>query len=160
MTKLQMIESVNTLVGETPKLNKAFKESLESLLNDYKSSSNKKDEIAQIIEIDGDRYAWCNKHEIYEITDNFRKGKSPREFQVLCKAAESELKAITKLIHVQDLIMLDDDVTPELAFEALKEKKSLDVQRKGKYSIDSRPDEVKEYDYESRMIALGESLEG
>ncbi len=156
MTKVQMITQVNDLIENTPKLPKAFKESIESLLLNYKGSKGSGPSIEQIMEIDDIRYAWCNKHECYEITDNFRAGKAPREFQVLCKAAESELKHYTKLIHSQDVIMLSDEATPEVAFEALKEKKRLDVLRKGLYSLKDRPDDIEGYDYESEMIPLSD----
>lgn len=156
MNKTQHIEAINTLVGNTPKLPKAFKEELEALLLDFKSGTTKEPSIAQVIEVDDIRYAWCNKHEIYEIVENFRPGKKPREFQVLCKAAEAELNLWSKKIHEQDKIMLSDEATPESAFEALQDKKEMDKTRKGTYSIDSRMEDIKDYDYDSKMIALGE----
>lgn len=150
MTKLQMISSVTELVGNTPKLPKEFKSVLEALLNEYKGAKGSSVEaIPQIVEIDGIEYAWCNKHERYEIGENFRAGKEPRKYQVLCRAAEHELNSISKEIKDCDKIMMDENSTEEQIMSALSNKRELDIKRKGTYDVADIIQDIEGYDYES-----------
>lgn len=145
-----MITSVTELVGNTPKLPKEFKSVLETLLNEYKGSKGSSiDEITQIVEIDGIEYAWCNKHERYEIGENFRAGREPRKYQVLCRAAESQLNSISKEVRECDKIMMDENSSEEQIMSALSNKRELDTKRKGTYDVADLVQDIEGYDYES-----------
>ena len=76
MTKVQIKNEVLAALTEH-KANKKLTEALVELLEEYASKATKGSEKRdKVITIDGDEFVWCNRHEIYEPSYNFKTNKS------------------------------------------------------------------------------------
>ena len=158
MTKLAHIAAIRTLI-ENNELPEAFITDINNALELY-TGAKAADTIAQIVEIGDDTYAWCNKHERYEIASNFRDGPKGRTYQVLCIAAELELNQISAEIKTQnDLFKVAE--TMEEFQDIQEQKKTLDAKRKGTYDYDERVevDAEKWADYERDADTYNVNLE-
>ena len=72
MTKLQLTNAVQAaLINHNA--NAELTESINDILSKFKSNS-KRDKV---ITVDGQTYVWCNRHERYEVSENFKTEKNP-----------------------------------------------------------------------------------
>jgi len=149
MTKVQLkSEAIELLVAN--KANKALTTAITELMESYAKTANR-DTVKRdrIIEIEGDTYHWCNRHEVYEPSSNFRTEK-----EVACILANKKWQALGKMVNDADaaretaIESQNYEALPELTAK-LKEIKEI---RTGRYNHDDDalqfPDIV-EYNYES-----------
>jgi hypothetical protein len=158
MKKNELISEITAIItNKEYKADKALQEAITKILNDYKSSSssNKKDEIAQLIEIDGVNYAWCNKHNLYEVADNFAKNKKRANgYHVNCKLSDARWHDISKQIKTAN-----DNLHKAIAEKKWSEVEKFDkeiselkIKRNAIYNIEDDKKAFKEidsYNYEA-----------
>jgi len=130
MTKIQMKNEALALLTEH-KANKKFTESMTALLEAYTASAKKDTFIREkLITMNGVELQWCNRHEVYEVTRNFKNDKSPE-----CKLAAKHWGELGKQVKaLNDKLMakaLEGEDIQEIAVE-LKELREI---RAGRFDM-------------------------
>ena len=136
MKKVELLNSIAALNTEF-KLPKEYKNKLEELLAEYKSSASTKEEHPPVKDDKGNIIeVWCNKHLQYEPVEKFATStKSKYGYHNKCKLADYQWKYYLSQIKDADAKLskaLDDDDF-ELAAKLNKEKKQLIITKDGAY---------------------------
>jgi len=154
--------SQNTMITQATQIlayNKASKKlsaAVLELLETY-SKTSKVDSIIRDknITVDGTEYRWCNRHEIYEPTTNFKQKDS-------CKLAVkvwSDYGSRIKKVQVRLDVELDMDDLDVVEIKSLNvELKTLKENRGGRYEFEGNQTqfpEIPEYNYDTTSFIEG-----
>jgi len=158
MTKNQIkVEALSLAV--THKANKALTKALTELFEEY-AKTGKLDSVKRekLITINKVNYQWCNRHEVYELTTNFKNEKSPE-----CKLATKYWSYLgTKVKDIQT--KLDATIEAEKYDEIKAIKHELDdakALRGGRYDFDANSlqfAEIADYSYDKELLMSDEEL--
>lgn len=132
MTKVQLKNTAIELMLDN-KASKKLTEAVTELLEAYTTSA-KIDTVkrAKNIELNGETYTWCNRHEVYEVSTNFKK-----DTDAACKLANKKWQYIGHMVNAADKALEEaleaqnyDDM-PDL-HKAAKDAKAI---RAGRYTF-------------------------
>ena len=148
MTKKQLKTEVIKAL-EANKASKKLSEAVIALLEEYTKTKSAKEKIEKTITIDGQKYIYCNRHEVYEPAENFSSDKAPE-----CKLAKAYWSDLSKQIHkLEDsLAKALDEENFEEAAKLNKELKELKALRGARYNWEDNAKaypEIDDYDYDS-----------
>ena len=156
MTKVQMKNEVLAALS-SHKANKGLTTAITELLEQYASKASKgAEKRAKLITVDGVDYIWCNRHEMYEVSNNFKTEKSDCcklghvvwvYYGRLVKEAQEEL----------DILLAADDMDVVAIKAANNELKSIKELRGGRYNFDENElqfPEVEMYNYDRDLHRL------
>ena len=157
MTKVQMKNEVLAALTEF-KANKGLTKAVVELLEEYASKATKGAEKRdKIITIDGDEFVWCNRHEVYEPSYNFKNNKAD-----CCRLGHLVWAAYGKHIkeaqdHLDALLEADnyDVVEIKASSHNVKELKEL---RGGRYNFEDNVlqfPEIEGYNYDKLIFQEG-----
>ena len=156
MTKIQIKNEVIAAL-ESHKANAKLTKTIVELLEEYAARGSKGAEKRdKVIEADGSTYVWCNRHEVYEPSYNFKTDKSDccklahivwNNFGTRVKEAQEEL----------DIQLDKEDMDIIAVKEAQVTLKDLKAQRGGRYNFEDNqaqfPD-VESYNYDNSLHRL------
>jgi len=129
MTKAQLITEVqNTLVAH--KANKKLTEAIEELLRQYAPTKKSGGGRDKVIEIDGQTFVWCTRHEQYEPAEIFRtKGD---KYDPTCLFAAKRWGQYTKEINKAQKALTEAVASGGDIEAAAKDLNALELKRGGK----------------------------
>jgi len=154
MTKVQLRnEALELLVTHkaSKKLSDAVTELLEQFVKTSRKDTVKRDKV---ITIDNIEYAYCNRHEVYEVITNFKKEKNDR-ISDECLLAITVHRDLTKQLKVLNDELMTKAINGEDVSELAKDIKNLKEIRGGRYDYEANSlqfAEVKDYNYDSKHI--------
>ena len=154
-----MIAQATQLLSDNNATKKLTTAVLELLETYGKTSNRDTKQRDKNITLDGVDYRWCNRHEIYEPTTNFKQKDSCRLAVKLWSHYGTELKKLTNRLDVE----IDMDELDTVVIKGLNEDiKTLKENRGGRYDFESNqlqfPD-VTEYNYDNSMFYTDDQLE-
>jgi hypothetical protein len=134
MTKVQLKEAVLNKAVEL-KASKKLQEALAELLEQYAERANR-DTIKRdkFITVDGEEYAWCIRHEVYEPITNFKDTIKSDKRVVACKLAYKHFDEIGKVITKLNKQMLADAVDGKNVTKLAKQIEHSKEIRAGRYN--------------------------
>ncbi len=147
-----MSKAANALLVEH-KANKALTAALTELFEQY-SATVKSDTIQREkhIKVDGKDYTWCNRHEIYEPSTNF---KDDKKSTVACKLASTHWFYLGKEIKALEDKLMRDAMAGENVSEIAKQIVEMKEIRGGRYDFEANklqhPD-IEDYIYDEEMF--------
>lgn len=156
MTKVQLKAQALSILADN-KANKKLVEAVTALMEEFVATS-KKDTVKRekVIERDGETYVWCNRHECYEPSTNFKTEKSAecllatKKWQALGKMVNEAEQAREAAIEAQEY-----DKLPDLT-NALNDAKN---RRAGRYNHEDDTlqfNDIAGYDYNSENYIFDE----
>ena len=160
MTKNQMKNEVLAALTEH-KANKKLTEALIELLEEYASKASKgSDKREKVITIDGSEYVWCNRHEIYEPSYNFKSLKAD-----CCKLGHvvwaNYGKQIKEAQEHLDALLAAEEFDIDGIRETNDTLTTLKEVRGGRYNFADNAlqfAEVESYNYDTKLHLTGDEI--
>ena len=155
MAQNTMIAQATQILDEN-KASKKLSAAVLALLEEYSKTSNRDTKQRdKNIEVDGIEYRWCNRHEIYEPTTNFKQKDACKLAVKLWSHYGSEIKKLQTRIDVElDMDELDTNEIKSLNTQI----KAMKENRGGRYDFEANqlqfPD-VAEYNYDISSFIEG-----
>jgi len=156
MAQNTLIETATLLMAEH-KASKKLSTAVLALLEEY-SKTSKKDTVQREknITLDGTEYRWCNRHEVYEPTTNFKQKDACKLAVKAWAAFGARLKKLQASLEVEhDMeILTDQEKLDVLSSDDLlkKEIKELKEVRGGRYDFEGNQlqfPEIPGYNYDA-----------